>query len=69
MRGLTSILYLLRNSFNKCKIKGARMLDFFYHVTLEGDIGGVSIILTSGNWFELDVILYYPVCQFRPVFR
>ena len=35
MRGLSSILSLLRNEFNKFNNKGARMLDFIYHMTLK----------------------------------
>ena len=35
MRGLSSILSLFRNNFNKFNITRARMLDFiFYHMTL-----------------------------------
>ena len=35
MRGLPSILSLFRNEFNKCNNTRARMLDFFYHMTLK----------------------------------
>ena len=34
MRGLSSILSLFRNEFNKFKYTRARMLDYFYHMTL-----------------------------------
>ena len=34
MRGLPSILSLLRNEFNKFNNTGARMLDSIYHMTL-----------------------------------
>ena len=34
MRGLPSILSLFRNEFNKFNNTRARMLDFFYHMTL-----------------------------------
>ena len=34
MRGLTSILSLFRDEFNKFKRIGARMLDSIYHMTL-----------------------------------
>ena len=34
MRGLPSILSLFRNKFNKFNNTGARMLDSFYHMTL-----------------------------------
>ena len=34
MRGLSSILSLFRNEFNKFNNTGARMLDFIYHLTL-----------------------------------
>ena len=33
MRGLPSILSLLRNEFNKCNNTRARMLDSIYHMT------------------------------------
>ena len=33
MRGLSSILSLFRNEFNKFKNTGARMLDSIYHMT------------------------------------
>ena len=35
MRGLSSILSLFRNKFNKFNNKGARMLDSIYHMTLD----------------------------------
>ena len=35
MRGLTSILSLFRNEFNKFNNKGAGMLDFIYQMTLK----------------------------------
>ena len=35
MQGLTRILFLLRNKFNKFNNTGARMLDSFYHMTLK----------------------------------
>ena len=34
MRGLSSILSLFRNEFNKFNNTGAQMLDSIYHVTL-----------------------------------
>ena len=34
MRGLSKILSLFRNEFNKFNNTGARMLDSIYHVTL-----------------------------------
>ena len=34
MRGLSSILSLFRNDFNKFNNTRARMLDSFYHMTL-----------------------------------
>ena len=34
MRGLPSILSLFLNEFNKFNNTGARMLDSFYHMTL-----------------------------------
>ena len=34
MRGLSSILSLFRNEFNKFNYTGARMLDYIYHMTL-----------------------------------
>ena len=34
MRGLPSILLLIRNEFNKFNNTGARMLEFIYHMTL-----------------------------------
>ena len=34
MRGLSSILSLFRNSFNKFNVTRARMLDSIYHMTL-----------------------------------
>ena len=33
MRGLSSILLLFRNKFNKFNKTGARMLDSIYHMT------------------------------------
>ena len=33
MRGLPSILFLFCNEFNKFNNTGARMLDYFYHMT------------------------------------
>ena len=33
MRGLSSILSLFRNEFNKINNAGARMLDYIYHMT------------------------------------
>ena len=35
MRGLPSILLLLRNEFNKFINTGSRMLDSIYHMTLK----------------------------------
>ena len=35
MRGLPSILSLFRIEFNEYNNKGARMLDFTYHMTLK----------------------------------
>ena len=35
MRGLTSILFLFGNKFNKFNDTGARMLDSIYHMTLK----------------------------------
>ena len=35
MRGLSSILSLFRNKFNKFNNTGARMLDSNYHMTLK----------------------------------
>ena len=35
MRGLSSILSLFCNEFNKFNNSGARMLDSFYHMTLK----------------------------------
>ena len=35
MRGLSSILSLFRNKFNKFNNRGARMLDSIYHMTLK----------------------------------
>ena len=35
MRGLSSILLLFRNKFNKFNNAGARMLDSIYHMTLK----------------------------------
>ena len=35
MRGLSSILCLFRDEFNKFINTGARMLDSFYHMTLK----------------------------------
>ena len=35
MRGLSSILSLLRNEFNKFNNAGARMLDSIYHMILK----------------------------------
>ena len=35
MRGLSSILSLFRNEFNKFNNTGARMLDSIYHMTLK----------------------------------
>ena len=35
MRGLSSILSLFRNEFNKLNNTGARMLDSIYHMTLK----------------------------------
>ena len=35
MRGLSIILSLFRNEFNKFNITGAQMLDFIYHMTLK----------------------------------
>ena len=35
MRGLSSILSLFRNKFNKFNNTGARMLDFIYYMTLK----------------------------------
>ena len=35
MRGLSSILSLFRNEFNKLNNTRARMLDFIYHMTLK----------------------------------
>ena len=34
MRGLSSILFLFRNKFNKFNSTGAPMLDSIYHMTL-----------------------------------
>ena len=34
MQGLSSILSLFHNKFNKYNNTGARMLDSFYHMTL-----------------------------------
>ena len=35
MRGLLSILYLVRNELNKFNNTGVRMLDSIYHMTLK----------------------------------
>ena len=35
MRGLSSILTLFRNGFNKFNNTGAQMLDSIYHITLK----------------------------------
>ena len=35
MRGLSIILSLFRNKFDKVNSTGARMLDSFYHMTLK----------------------------------
>ena len=35
MRGMSSILLLFRNEFNKFNNTGGRMLDFIYHMTLK----------------------------------
>ena len=35
MRGLSSILSLFRNEFNKFNNTGARMLDSIYHMTFQ----------------------------------
>ena len=35
MRGLSRILSLFRNEFNKFNNTGVRMLDSFYHMTLK----------------------------------
>ena len=35
MRGLSSILSLFRNEFNKSNNTGARVLDSIYHMTLK----------------------------------
>ena len=35
MRGLSSILSLFRNEFNKFNHTGAQMLDLIYHMTLK----------------------------------
>ena len=35
MPGLSSILSLFRNEFNKFNKTGPRMLDYIYHMTLE----------------------------------
>ena len=35
MRGLSSILSLFRNGFDKFNSKGTRMLDSIYHITLK----------------------------------
>ena len=35
MRGLPTILLLIRNEFNKFNNTGARMLDSIYHMTLK----------------------------------
>ena len=34
MRGLSSILFLFRNEFNKFNNTGSRMLESIYHMTL-----------------------------------
>ena len=35
MRGLSGVLSLFPNEFNKCNNTGARMLDSIYHMTLK----------------------------------
>ena len=35
MRGMSSILSLFRNEFNKFNYVGARMLDYIYHMALK----------------------------------
>ena len=49
MRGLPSILYLLRNEFNKFNNTRARMLDSIYHMsnTLKSDFWRKNVIILS----------------------
>ena len=49
MRGLTSILSLLRNKFNKFNNTGARMLDSIYHMTntLKSDFWRKIVVILS----------------------
>ena len=53
MRGLSSILSLFRNEFNKFNKTGARMLDSIYHMTLR-----LLLNLISGVKRYNFVILY-----------
>ena len=43
MQGLSSILSLFRNKFNKFNNTGAWMLDFIYHITLKIAFFGQSL--------------------------
>ena len=49
MRGLPSILSLLRNEFNKFNNTRARILDYIYHMTntLKPDFWGKNVIIFS----------------------
>ena len=47
MRGLSSILSLFRNQFNKFNNTGARMLDSIYHMTLKYLKHAFSVILRN----------------------
>ena len=52
MRGLSSILSLFRNEFNKFNNTRARMLDFIYHMTntLKSHFWRKNVIILSLLW-------------------
>ena len=51
MRGLSSILFLFRNEFNKFNNTGARMLDYIYHMTntLKSHFWRKNVIILLGT--------------------
>ena len=55
MRGLSSILSLFRNEFDKFKNNGARMLDSIYHMTFTFFLFHIFCVKTLGFCHMRDV--------------
>ena len=55
MLGLSSILSLFRNAFNKFNNTGAKMLDSIYHITFFYYFKFIFFyVKTSGFWHSID---------------